>query len=182
MLIVPVSVGVLAGLLIVHLRLHLGLPGHKAIFWMTPVLLARLLGDCRAGATVGALAASLTTIGLGGHLAGGAIMLPLVGLAGTLLDVVVGFIEKRKLSIPLTIALISLAAACANLICLTKRLAAPIGASPKYLLGISGLGYDLICYAFFGMLAGFIAASIAYAVRSRKGKSPPNANSSAAHK
>ena len=40
MLLWPVLVGLLAGALSAAARLHLQLPGHKALFWMPPVVAA----------------------------------------------------------------------------------------------------------------------------------------------
>lgn len=95
MLAVSVAVGVIAGLFIGTVRLGLGLAGHKSLFWMTPVIIARLLGRCKAGTTAGALSAAFTTLAVGGRLAGGVLGLGLIGFAGIVLDVVINSLEKR---------------------------------------------------------------------------------------
>ena len=61
MLLASISVGVIAGIFISIFRLKLGMPGHKAFFWMTPVLIARLRGKCKIGATAGGFFAALFT-------------------------------------------------------------------------------------------------------------------------
>jgi hypothetical protein len=165
MLAISVSVGIITGLIITqpYLKLHLGLSGHKALFWMTPVLVARLLGKCKAGTTAGALAAAFTTFAFGGHLGGGIIGLPLVGFTGIICDTTIGFIEKTKLSPWLTIPILGFATMIGNLIMLTKRLLNPTGSVPHMAFEISPFWFDLLSYAFFGLLSGIIAAIIALA-------------------
>ena len=171
MLIMSVSVGVIAGLFISHVRLHLGLPGHKVLFWMTPVLVARLLGRCRAGTTAGALAAAFTACSLGGHLGGGIIGLPLVGVAGVFLDTVIGWIEKRKINYGiLMITLVGLSAMTANLIVFGKRMINSVGGNLTFLFGVTGIWYDLICYACFGLAAGLLAASTVSVIGAKRKK------------
>jgi len=168
MLLASIATGVLAGLAMTHLRLHLGLPGHRAVFWMTPVIMARLLGKCRAGSTAGALAAGVTTLGLGGNIAGGLIALPLIGVAGILLDTVISIIEKRTIPTVSAVSLIGSAAMLANLICFVKRMLAPAGLNPHHFLGISFVGFDLLSYAVFGLVAGLLAASMSYLITAKK--------------
>ena len=175
MLVASLAVGVISGLFMAHVRLNLGLPGHKAVFWMTPVLLARLLGKYKAGTTAGALAAAFTTLALGGNLAGGLMGLPLVGVVGIFLDTVIGYFEKHKIHILLIIPMLSLAAMSANLIMFAKRILSPRGASSHFLFGISGFWLDLLSYAFFGLIAGLIASIGAYLTgRRAKAKSHQN--------
>ena len=132
MLIASIATGVIAGLAMTHLRLNLGLPGHRAVFWMIPVIMARLLGKCPIGSTAGALAAGFTSLGLGGNIAGGLIALPLIGVAGILLDMAVGIIEKRHVPIIFAVVLIGFTALSANLICFIKRMLAPAGLNPHH--------------------------------------------------
>jgi hypothetical protein len=162
MLIAPLAVGVIAGLVISNFRLHLGLSGHKAIFWMTPVLLARFLGRCPAGATAGALATAFTCLALGGNIAGGLIGLPLVGLVGILFDVVIGHIEKRKQSILAAIPLLALCTMSANLIMFGKRSLSPMGMAPDAFWGYAGFWFHFFSYTFFGLAAGMLAVFGAY--------------------
>ena len=172
MLVVSSAVGVMAGLGLTYVKLNLGLPGHKALFWMTPVLVARLLGRCRAGTTAGALAAAFTTFSLGGHLAGGIIGVPLVGAAGIILDAVIGWMENKKIRYGFFMfALVSLSAMAANLTLLSKRMINVVGRTPHSLFGPTGFWYDLLCYACFGLLAGLVASTCALLMdryRSRK--------------
>ena len=176
MLALSLAVGVIAGLFITHVRFHLGLPGHKALLWMTPVILARLLGRCKAGATAGALSVAFSTFAIGGHLAGGVLGLPLIGFAGVVLDVVIHFLErfgaagfqKWQTGCLMTIPIVGAAAMFANLLCLAKRLLLPAGPTAHFVFGASGFWLNLGCYALFGLIAGLVGATLACLIRYRQ--------------
>ncbi len=166
-LVVSLSAGVIAGCLAASWRFHLGLPGHKALLWMTPVIASRLVGRCRIGAIAGALAVAFVSIGMGGSLAGGMLGLPLVGAAGAAIDACIIQLEKRKASAFATVMGVAFSAMLANLICCAKRLLLPAGLTPQDVL--SGMGFLLrpVSYGFFGFLAGLIAATGAHLARHR---------------
>ena len=168
MLVACGAVGVLSGLLAGHVRLHLGLSGHKALLWMTPVIFARLVSRSRAGTTVGAFAAAATALGVGGHIAGGFWGLPLVVLAGAVVDVVIGCIERVQLPCLLAIPIIAVAASAANLLCFVKRLLMPPGVGHAI---NAAWWHKPVSYAFFGLLAGLIAATAA-CIAGKARKSP----------
>lgn len=165
---ISLSVGVIAGCLAASLKLHLGLSGHKAIIWMTPVIAARLLGRCRIGTTAGAFTAAFVSLGSGGNLAGGLLGLPLIGAAGALIDACIFKLEKCKASALTTVITIALAAMLANLICCFKRLLAPAGIAPHDALGVASFLLRPMSYALFGFLAGLIASTGTYLFRRRK--------------
>lgn len=165
---VSLSAGVIAGCLAACLRFHLGLPGHKALLWMTPVIAARLLGRCRVGTTTGALTAAFVSIGMGGNLAGGLPGLPLVGAAAALIDATVVQLEKRKASALITITAVAFSAMLANLICCAKRLLLPVGLTPHDIFGGLDVLIRPLSYGLFGFLAGLAAATAAHLLRSRK--------------
>ncbi|MHC4580977.1 MAG: hypothetical protein ACYS14_05930 [Planctomycetota bacterium] len=167
-LIVSLSVGVIAGCLAASVKLHLGLPGHKALVWMTPVIVARLLGRCRVGTTAGAFTAAFVSLGSGGNIAGGLLGLPLVGAAGALVDACILKLENRRASAPATIIVVALAAMMANLVCCVKRLLGPTGLAPHDFFGSAGLLLRPLSYAFFGFVAGLVAAITSRVVRRRK--------------
>jgi len=172
MLLLCTAVGVLAGAVTVLGRMHLGLPGHKALLWMIPILAARLLTGAKLGTTAGAATAVTTSLAAGGNLAGGPAMMPLVVLAGALLDVAAAFAEKHALTPVLLVSLMGLAGLAANLICLAKRFFSPVAQARHALWGIPGMGHAL-SYALFGLIAGLIGAGIACALlrRSRHDRS-----------
>jgi hypothetical protein len=159
-----VAVGVLAGVAIAHIRLHLGLPGHKAVLWMTPIIAARLLCRHPAGAMAGASAAALTSIALGGNLAGGILFVPLVTVAGAVLDAAVGLARRAQLASWLLIGLVGVAGMGANLLCAIKRLLLPMS-NHHVLFGLSGTWALLAAYATFGLTAGIIGATLGLGVR-----------------
>jgi len=108
------AVGVLAGIAVTYARTPIHLPGHKALWWMVPVLATRLATRTSGGAMAGALATALTTLCLGGRLAGGVALMPLLIAGGFVLDVAARISQQRHLS-PLHRALLfALAGAIAN--------------------------------------------------------------------
>jgi len=167
-LVISLSVGVIAGCAAATLKLHLGLPGHKAIIWMTPVIAARLLGRCRIGTTTGAFTAAFVSVGLGGNLAGGLLGLPLVGAAGALVDACILKLERCKACALTSILVVALAAMLANLICYGKRLLVPMGIAPHDVFGGATALLRPMSYALFGFLAGLIAAAGTHLFRRRK--------------
>jgi len=169
-LVVSVSVGVIAGCLAASVKLHLGLSGHKALIWMTPVILARLLGQCRIGTTAGAFTAAFVSLGAGGNLAGGPLGLPLVGAAGVLVDGCIHRLEKHKTSTVTAIVVVAFSAMVANLICCFKRLLGPAGITSHDFFGSASLLRPL-SYAFFGFVAGLVAAITSHVVRRRRAPS-----------
>ncbi len=162
MLAVNLAFGVLAGVLAAHAKLHLGLPGHKALFWLAPVLAVRLLSRHTIGAMFGACAAAGTALSLGGSFAGGVVYLPLVIGAGGALDALAAFSERRRLPAWATILLLGMGGALANLLCALNRLLVPIRRE-HLLFGIGGPQATLLSYALFGLLAGLAGAAIAVA-------------------
>jgi hypothetical protein len=166
---VTAAVGAAAGLVAAQVRLHLGLPGHKVLFWLTPVLAARLILGGPAGATAGAVAAAMATAAAGGNLAGSFVHLPLIGVAGLVLDVAAWLAERGRLAAAWAIPLMGLAGLAANLVCLGKRLLAPWWGEAGHTLW--GVNAAPISYALFGLLAGLLGATAAWLVlrRTRRG-------------
>jgi hypothetical protein len=166
MFMVCASVGMLSALVAAHVRLHLGLPGHKALIWMTPIVFARLLTRSKPGATAGVSAAAITSLGLGAPLAGGPWGLPLIALAGAVLDTAIWRIEKHSLPLVITVPLIGLTAMFANLLCLAKRMANPVGAFSHD--AVAAWWFRPVSYAAFGLMAGLMAATAAAVARRKQ--------------
>lgn len=173
MLAVNVSVGVLAGLAAAHVRLGLGLPGHKLLFWVTPIVVARLLSRHPLGAAAGACAAACTSLAFGGNIAGGILLLPLVGVAGAVLNGVVAFAEHRRLSRWLLVPLLGLGGATAGLLCALKRLLS-VTFNRHVMFGFGDVTTRLVSYALFGLVAGTVGAGLALCLLAarRRGDTP----------
>lgn len=164
MLLISLLVGVLAGLLAAHLKLHLRMPGHLALLWMTPIVAGRLLTRHPVGGSAGACAAAFTSLAFGGRLAGGPAWLPLVGVAGVVIDLAAAFIANHHLKIWLAVPIMGLAGVGGNLVCAIKRLLAAQYHS-HLLLGLSGPAASIVSYAIFGLLAGVTGAILAALAR-----------------
>jgi hypothetical protein len=163
--IISIVVGVLTGLFVSMVKLHMGLPGHKALLWMTPILVTRLATRCKIGATVGSCSTAFTVFALGENLAGGIVGLPLIGLAGVILDYMVRLIEKANLPVFLSILTLGFGAMTANIICLGKRLCLPLLAGAHVFSIYSDMLFRLISYALCGLLAGVLAAVLYFMAR-----------------
>lgn len=169
MTLVCISVGIFSGLFIACVKLNLGLSGHKAFLWMTPLLIARFRTGAKIGTAAGGLFAAMTAYSLGANLAGGLIGFPLIAVAGGVLDAVANYIEKNKVSLFSMILMLAFAGALANLICLFKRMFGAAGISPHNLLG-AGMGVRALFYVFFGSLSGIVAAIAVKTVGCLKGR------------
>jgi len=157
----------LAGLAAGSVRLGLGLPGHKAVMWMAPLVAARLIFRSPIGGSAGVLAASLGTMAAGGQMAGAAMHLPVVVLAGGVLDVAVHFIQRCRLGAVWAIPLMGLAGLAANLVMLGKRLLAP-SFQVHHFFWTSGLAARCLSYAAFGLAAGLAGAGVGWAIARRR--------------
>jgi len=161
------AVGLLAGLMTAFmdsLHLGLGLPGHKVLFWMPPLIIARLLLAHPIGATAGAGTTAIACLGCGAHLAGSAAYTPLIILAGCVLDAAAGLAERRRLAAWLVIPLLGAAGAGGAMLCAVKRLLAPLLKTHLLLGAIPDPAASVIIYAFFGLVAGLLGAAIATGV------------------
>ena len=160
------SVGVLAGIAVTFLRTPIHLPGHKVIFWLAPALATRLVTRAKPAASISVLATIFTTLLLGGQLAGGAIMMPLVAFAGITMDIACQIAESRRLSFASSLIFFSLAGVAANLLCLVKRLFNPVGQMFSA-VNLDDLLRSAASYALCGLFAGLIGAlcGVAFARR-----------------
>ena len=153
-----IAVGILAGVAVAFLRTPLHLPGHKALFWITPALAVRLRTRARIGATLSTTATILTTLLLGGELGGGWSLLPLVSLAGLLLDLPANFAEQKHLSLKLSLLLFATAGLLANTLVFLKHLTDP------HTTPVS-LETTWLSHTLFGLLAATLATLTTLAKR-----------------
>ncbi len=172
-----IGVGVAAGLCVTfvsRLGLHVGLTGHKVLFWMPLLIMARLATRHPIGATAGSAATGVTCLAFGTNLAGPALFMPLIVLAGSVLDAAAGLSERKHLPVWLIVPLFGAAGMIGATLCAVKRLLSP---SVKWhiLFGIPDPVASMICWAFFGLLAGLVGAALATGViRLVRGKKPIN--------
>jgi hypothetical protein len=162
------AVGVLAGVLTAYARAPMHLPGHKALWWMAPVLACRLATRTTGGASVGALAAAMTILCLGGRL-GGAVMVPLMVAAGIVLDLGVRIGQQRRFPGLGQIFSLGLAGAAANLVCFGNRLADPIGPFNSTLSMHDAL-VAAGSHVLFGFAAGLLGAAAGFALAQSSSK------------
>jgi hypothetical protein len=141
--------------------LHLQLPGHKVLFWMPPLIIARLFLRHPIGATAGAGTTAIACLGCGAHLAGSAAYTPLIILAGSVLDAAAGLAERRRLPFWLIIPLMGAAGAGGAMLCAVKRLMDPMPKTHLLFSAMPDPAASVIIYAFFGLIAGLLGAAIA---------------------
>ncbi|MBT3198592.1 MAG: hypothetical protein HN350_01630 [Phycisphaerales bacterium] len=170
-----IGVGMIVGVFTAHVRLHLGLSGHKIVLWLVPVLAARFIWRAPLGATMGTTGAMLASFAMGGNLAGGIPYMALLVLAGGVMDALVTFAQNRGLHPVMTIALLSGGGMCANLLCVIKRLLTPVY-NHSVILGLSGPIATIISYAIFGLLAGLIGATVGLGAVKLAGKQSDKKN------
>jgi hypothetical protein len=164
---IAASLGILAGMAVSFLNTPLHLPGHKVLFWMVPAVAHRFRSRSKGAATTTVTAAQAIALLLGGSLAGGALMAPLVILAGFVLDIVAHYIEQHWVPLRTALAFLALAGMSGNLLCFMKRLANPMG---PFLSAANGL--DLMkaagSHVLFGALAAVLGGSVGLWLWSRR--------------
>jgi hypothetical protein len=162
MLLACLSVGIIAGLGVTHVHLHLGIPGHKAWFWIPPIMAARFITRCRIGATAGALSMLCTTWGLGGHLAGGLIGMPFIAFVAMVWDAIIVHLEKPPIRWFVVLPSMVGLAVMGNAFAFGKRLLVPSGMQAIHLWGFSGPWFSFVSYLICGLIAGIGTAVIVY--------------------
>ena len=172
MLLANISVGVLVGIGIAHVRLGLGMPGHKVFLWMAPIVFARVLARHPVGAAAASVSAATVTLGLGGNFAGNLLLLPLVGVAGGIIDACIAFAERRGLPGYMTVALVGFGGMFGGMVCAVKRLLVPI-VHTHVVFGLVGVPARLLSYAIFGLLAGLVGATAAVTLSARRRRPGP---------
>ncbi len=157
---VHLAIGVVTALLFAPVKLRLGLPGHKILMYLLPIVTARLLMRHRFGATAGMGSATLASLAIGGHIAGGPLFFPLVILAGGAVDVAAALKTRWRLSAVAWIPLFAATGAVGGFLCLAKRLMLP-SVRVNVFLGLTDPWASLVAYPTFGFAAGLTGAIIA---------------------
>lgn len=160
MLLACVSVGAIAALAVTHVHLNLGIPGHKAWFWIPPIMAARLITRHKIGASAATVSMLCTTWGLGGHLAGGLAGMPFIALAAMIWDAAIQRLEKHPIRWYVMLPSIVGLAVLGNGLAFGKRLLVPAGIHALHIWGGTGPWFSFISYLFCGLIAGVITAVI----------------------
>jgi hypothetical protein len=168
MLLACLSVGAMAGLVVTHVHLNLGIPGHKAWFWIPPIMATRFITRCKIGSTTGTVSMLCTTWGLGGHLAGGLVGMPFIAAAAMVWDVTITHMEKRPYRWWLILPGIIGLAMMGNVVAFGKRLLVPSGVHAIHIWGFTGPWFSLASYLVCGLMAGVATAVIVFSVLNRR--------------
>ena len=168
------AIAIVSGIAVAFARSPLHLPGHKVLFWMAPVLAARLLTRTPFGSTAGAVVVLATTLSLGGRIAGGPVFAPLIIPAAALLDLSIAATRRHNLALWQRVILLALVGLLGNLLCSVKQvLEIPATASPTAIPG--DLLFATTSYALSGLIAATLGATAGYAlVRFRIGEETGN--------
>jgi hypothetical protein len=164
-----VSLGLAAAVLHTCLKLRLGIPGHAAILWLTPLLLARWLAPMTAAASV-----SSTSTAVGLYCFGGfSLRWPLVltfgtfWLVGPVLDLYVLLVERmaprRRMGAGsrLGLVLLPLAGVVGNFAHLGLKVLFGTMRPHVARLGLGAGLYEAVTYLVFGLAAGIAAYALA---------------------
>jgi hypothetical protein len=143
------AVGLAGGVAVSCARQPFHLPGHKVIWWLPPLIAARLRWGRRYGITIGAAGTLLATALLGGRMPGGDLLMPVALAASLLVDLCIDWLRAQRTPFAASVMLISLAGALGNLLCLMSRF--PGGGG----LDVAQMAAS---FAIFGMAAGAIGA------------------------
>jgi hypothetical protein len=126
----------------------------------------RIRSGSKGAATTTVTAAQITALLLGGSLAGGYVMAPLVILAGIILDFAIHMIERHRVTARTAFTLLALAGMLGNLLCFIKRLANPLGPFLSS-ANLQDLGMAAGSHLLFGMMGALIGCGIGFLMRSR---------------
>lgn len=178
---VLVQLGLLSGLGLVSavlhtfLKLRLGIPGHAAVLWLTPILVGRCLTRLRAGGTVASTSAALGIFALRGLSARWPPMLAVATYwaVGPALDFYVLLVARlvtgeRRLSGAVGLAVAAVGGVVANYAHLASKVGLAVIRPHAPRLGLAPGLYELVTYLVFGLLAGLLAYSLSLPARRRK--------------
>ena len=161
--------GLLAALMHTHVKLSLGLPGHAALKWLLPLLLARRLLPLGVAGTVASSAAAAGLLvfngfGLRWPLLGSAVSFWLVGPALDALERTLGPEAPGLRGLPFAM----LTGVVGNFAHFGLKLTCGIYRAHGPRFGMSPWLWPCITYAFFGLLAGAAAHGLWHGVRAAR--------------
>ena len=177
---VLVSLGLVSAFLHTYAKLRLGIPGHSAVLWITPLLIGRCLAPMRAAGT-----AASTTTALGLYcLRGFSLRWPVLLSFGTywavgpaldfyvlLLDKLVGNPDRTRsvLAGPLGVVFLAVGGVVANYAHLASKVLLAVIRSHTPRFGLAPGLYEMATYLVFGLAAGILAFVLARPLLKRRG-------------
>ncbi len=155
------AVAILSGIAVTFARMPLHLPGHKVLWWMAPLLAARLLTRTPAGSTVGSIVVLATTLSLGGRIAGGPFFAPLIIPAAALLDLAIRLSERGNYALWQRVIVFALAGMLGNGLCSIKQIL-EVAATASTTGRLNDLSIAVGSYAVFGLVAATVGAVVGF--------------------
>jgi len=171
------SLGLVSAVLRTYVKLHIAIPGHAAIFWLVPILIARRIVPMREGATVSSTTAALGMCALRGL----SLRWPLLlawgtfWLVGPVLDLYVWLVGKRiatKGAQRSRLLSAMLAGVVANYAHLGWKVLFGVFRSHGPRWGLPGAVFPLVTYFVFGLAAGAIAYALTAPFSNRRDRPP----------
>lgn len=149
-------------------KLRLGIPGHAAMLWLTPIIVARCLVPLRGAATVGTTAAALGLYAFHGLSPRWPMVLSVstYWLVGPALDIAVAQFDRlaaalgrsrSSLTGPLRFVFVPLAGVVANYAHLVLKILNGVIRPHAPRLGLGAGAYEVATYFVFGLVAGIMA-------------------------
>jgi len=160
-------------------RLRLGIPGHSAVLWLTPLLLARSLAPAAGATTIAATVSSVTRFAVGGFSLRWPAALSFVTYwaVGPAIDYYVSLVERLdeaagrgdrdgRFGLPSML----LAGIVGNYAHLAAKVGLGVIRSHVPYPGLDPGWYELTTYFFFGAIAGAMACCLRRPFISRRGR------------
>jgi len=170
------SLGLVSAALHTFLKLRLGIPGHAAVLWITPILVGRCLARMRGAGTVASTSAALGMYVLRGL---GTQWPPLLSVAtywavGPALDFYLLLAQRfagtggRRLRGLVGLVIMAVAGVVANYAHLASKVGLAVIRPHAPRFGLAAGAYELATYLVFGLVAGLLAFALAWPARRRR--------------
>jgi len=164
--VLPVILGVAAGITHSYLKLRLGIPGHKALVWLIPILATRCLSTLPLATSLSTTTMAFTVCACGGF----SLRWPTVltfgtfWLVGPVIDLMARFTRAGASRLRELLGLI-LTGMAANLAHLGLKLGFGVMRphAPKF--GLPSGIFELVTYTVFGLAAGIVVFLLTFPAR-----------------
>ena len=155
-------------------KLRLGIPGHSAVLWMTPLILGRCIVPLAGAGTVGSTTMALGMVAFGGFNLRWPMMMSFgtYWAVGPALDSYVGlvrrFVGRIKVGGPMAMVVVPLAGVVGNYTHFASKHLFGVIRPNKVGWGLPAGVYPLATYFIFGLAAGFVALGMAQVVPKKR--------------